>query len=105
MNNEILLKVDEIIKTIENSQEYQKYLLLQKQIEQNRKIKTLINEVRILQKDVLHKVKTEDELKRKMDELNNQPLYREYTNVLYEINNVYNIIETSLNNYFSEKMN
>ena len=38
-------------------------------------------------------------------ELNNDPLYREYNNTLYEINNTFAIIENSLNNYFNSKLN
>ena len=105
LNKEILNKVDEIISLIENSDDYQKYLFLKEQIDKNKEVKKLINEVKILQKDVVHHLKKENELKKKMDELNNHPLYREYNNTLLEINNVYAIIENSLNKYFQDKLN
>ena len=105
MNKEILLKIDEINNIIENSDEYQKYLDLKDKIANNKELMQLINEVRLLQKDTLHHVKDKHELEEVTKELNSYPLYREYINTLYEINNIYNIIESSLNNYFKDKLN
>ena len=105
LNKEILSKVDEIIKTIENSSVYQKYLDLKKEINRNKELKKLINEVRVLQKDIVHHVKDKKVLEEKLNELNNHPLYIEYINTLDEINNTFSIIENSLNNYFYKKLN
>ena len=105
MNNDILQKVDEIIKTIEESTIYKKYLDLKTQIDKNKELKTLINEVRVLQKDVVHKIKEKDILDDKLHELNTHALYIEYINTLDEINNTFSIIENSLNNYFNSKLN
>ncbi len=105
MNKEINNKVDEIINEIENSDVYQKYLSLQKQISSNKELMMLINQVKVLQKDILHKKKKKEDLDIVMDELNSNPLYREYNNTLYEINNTYGIIESSLNNYFDKIIN
>ena len=105
MNKEILLKIDEINSIIENSNEYQKYLKLKTQISNNKELTKLINEVRVMQKDTVHHLKEKNELDEKTKELNNDPTYREYINTLYEINNIYNIIESSLNNYFKDKLN
>ena len=105
MNSEILNKIDEIIGDIENSDDYKKYLLLKDKIAKNKELMSLINKVRIMQKDYAHQLVTKDELDQLINELNSYPLYREYNNTLYEINNVYNILETSLNNYFQIKLN
>ena len=105
MNNDIIKKVDEIIRTIEESTIYQKYLDLKSQIDKNKELKTLINEVRVLQKDIVHKVKEKDVLENKLNELNSHPLYIEYINTLDEINNTFSIIENNLNNYFNRKLN
>lgn len=105
MNSEILDKVDDIIKTIEESSEYQKYVELKEKISKNKELMKLINEVKVLQKDVVHHVKDKSILKNKMDELNNDPLYREYNNTLSEINNTFAIVENTLNNYFNKKLN
>ena len=105
LNNKILKKVDEIIKDIDNSPMYKRYLSLKEKISNDKELMELINKVRIMQKDVLHKKKTEDELEKLVNELNTHPLYIEYNNVLYEINNIYAIIENSLNNYFNKIIN
>ena len=105
MNSEILNKVDEIIRLIEESSEYQKYLLLKKEISDNNVITALINEVKVLQKDVVHHLNKKEELDKKMYELNNYPLYREYNNTVIDINNMYAIIENALNKYFTAKLN
>ncbi len=105
MTKEIETKIDEIIQEIENSDIYIRYLTLQKQIESNSELMELINKVKVMQKDVIHKKKKQAELDKLMDELNSNPLYREYNNTLYEINNTYGIIESSLNNYFDKIIN
>ncbi len=105
MNKEINKKIDEIINDIETSPIYQKYLLLQDKISNNKELMELINKVKIMQKDVVHQKKKQQELDGLMDELNNHPLYREYSNTIYEINNIYGIIESRINNYFEEIIN
>lgn len=103
-NDKILLKIDEIINKIENSEQYKKYLDLKEKINNNHELMILINEVKVLQKDVVHHLNKKDLLNNKVAELNNNPLYREYNNTIYEINNLYAIIENNLNNYFSRNV-
>ena len=105
MNNKILDKVDEIISTIENSENYQKYLNLKEKLAQNEEIKLLINEIKLLQKDVTHHLDKKNELNEKLKILESYPLYREYSNTLYELNNTYTIIENKINKYFHDKLN
>ena len=105
MKNEILNKIDEIISLIEKSDDYQKYLLLKEKMKTNKELNQLINEVRLLQKDVVHHLNKKKLLDKKMEELNNYPLYREYQNTIFEINNCYAIIETSINHYFQNIFN
>ena len=105
MNKEITKKIDEIISDIENSSIYQEYLSLKEKIKKDKELMELINKVRIMQKDVLHHKETKENLEKLVNELNNYPLYREYNNVAYEINNTYGIIESSLNNYFNDIIN
>ena len=105
LNNEILNKVDEIVNFIKNSDDYQKFLLLQEKMNDNKNIINLINEVKALQKDIVHGKDKEKKLKEKMNLLDNDPLYREYNNTLSEINNRIAIVENTLNNYFDKKLN
>ena len=105
MNKEIETKIDEIIKEIESSPDYKKYLSLKEQIKNNKELMELINRVKVMQKDVLHHKETKENLEKLVDELESHPLYREYNNTLCEINNTYGIIESSLNNYFNDIIN
>lgn len=105
MNNEVLDKVDDIIKTIENSEIYQRYLKIKKLLEKDKEIMELINRVKVLQKDVVHKKATKDELDECLSTLKSKPLYLEYCNTLDEINDTFNIIESSINKYFYDKLN
>ena len=105
MKNEILDKVDEIIKTIENTPDYQRYLEIKEKMGKNKKLNSLINEVRVLQRDVVHHMDKKKLLDEKMQELMEYPLYVEYQNALYEVNNYYAIVETSINNYFDSIFN
>lgn len=104
-NKEILNKIDEIISLIENSLEYQKYLSLKKDLDNNKEIILLINEIKVLQKDVVHHFDKKEILNKKLNELESIPLYREYQNTVVEINNVYSIIESRINNYINSVMN
>lgn len=104
MNDKILAKIDEIVNEIETSEEYQKYLSLKEQIAKNKELMLLINKVRLLQKDYVHHLASKNELDLITEELNSYPIYREYNNVLSELNNTYAIIENSLNNYFQNKL-
>ena len=105
MNKEVSEKINEIIDEIESSPLYKKYLSLQDKINNNKELMELINKVRVMQKDVLHKKTNKEELDILVNELNDHPLYREYNNTIYEINNIYGIIESNLNNYFERIIN
>ena len=65
----------------------------------------LINEIKVLQKDVVHHLDRKSLLKEKEQLLNSYPIYREYINTVDEINNIYNIIENNINNYFVKCLN
>lgn len=104
-NDEILNKIEEIISKIENSDLYHKYVDLKNKLNKNKEIVTLINEVKLLQKDVVHHMDKKELLNKKIEDLNNYPLYREYNNTICDINNIYAIIENNINNYFNNKLN
>lgn len=107
MNKEILLKIDEIINYIENGEDYQKYLKLKRIMENSEEINALLDEIRHLQKRLAnnYSLDTKKELDNKNQILKNIPIYREYLNVLDDINNTFNIIENGLNKYFYDKLN
>ena len=108
-NEEILKKVDEIINYIESSSNYKKYLLLKEKMKDNKEINDLLEEIKNLNKMIANnhkdKNKLEEAINKRNELLMNKPLYREYINTIDEINNTFNIIETSINKYLNEKIN
>lgn len=104
-NKEILNKIDEIINLIENSSDYQKYLSLKKDLDNDKEITLLISEIKLLQKDVVHHLDKKEILNKKINELESIPLYREYQNTVASLNNTYAIIEQRINNYINKKVN
>ena len=105
MNNEAILnKIDEIIKEIESSYDYRKYLKLKVEINNDKELVLLINKVRQMNKDYTHKLFKKEELDKVTNELNNHPLYREYLNTIDAVNNEFIIIENTINNYFKKKL-
>ena len=104
-NKEILNKIDEIINLIENSSEYQKYLSLKKDLDNDKEITLLISEIKILQKDVVHHLDKKELLNKKIKALESIPLYIEYQNTVASLNNTYAIIEQRINNYITDKIN
>lgn len=104
-NKEILNKIDEIINLIENSSEYQKYLSLKKDLDNDKEITLLISEIKLLQKDVVHHLDKKELLNKKLKELESIPLYIEYQNTVASLNNTYAIIEQRINNYINKKVN
>lgn len=106
-NDEVLLKVDEIINYIENTNNYKKYLLIKEKMSNDLEINNLLDEIRHLQKLLANNYNLEikEKINKKNKELENIPLYREYLNTLNEINNIFNIIENDLNKYFMNKVN
>ena len=104
-NKEILNKIDEIINLIENSSEYQKYLSLKKDLDNDKEITLLISEIKILQKDIVHHLDKKEKLNKKIKELESIPLYIEYQNTVASLNNTYAIIEQRINNYLNKKVN
>lgn len=104
-NKEILHKIDEIISLIENSPEYQKYLSLKKDLDNDKEITLLISEIKILQKDIVHHLDKKEKLNKKIKELESIPLYIEYQNTVASLNNTYAIIEQRINNYLNKKVN
>ena len=107
LNKEINDKIDAIIQYLKSSKDYQKYIALQAQMDNNEKIMSLIREIRELQKALVKQSDSnkQTKLQEKIDCLNDIPLYREYNNTLSNINGVLYMIENDLNKYFYNKLN
>lgn len=103
-NTEILNKVDEIIREVEDSDNYKKYLKIKDEINNNKELMLLINKVRQLNKDLTHNLVKKEDVDEIQNELYNHPLYREYLNTISLINNELSIIENTINYYFKKKL-
>lgn len=113
MNKEILNKIEDIISYIKNSATYKKYLLIESQMEHNDDINKLVNEIKVLQKQATKEehinfnspIKLDEEIKDKLTQLNNIPLYSEYINTIDELNNTLQDIKNQIETYINRKTN
>ena len=105
---ELNKKVDELVKVITTSKEYQKCLELKQKMQENKELKELINSIKILQKKYLksnYDESIKQELEDEKNKLSNYPIYTVYNDNLEIVNNMINIINDELNNYFYQKLN
>ena len=108
-NKEINAKILEIIEYIQTTESYQNYLKARKVLEQNEKIRNLINDIKTLQKELVKNPLKKEELdlkiKEKLNILNTEPSYLEYQTYQEEINNLLTIFENKINKYFFDVFN
>ena len=105
---EILDKVDEIIKFIKDTREYQNYISAKKLLEEDEELNKLIAEIKEYQKSIvrgLNKKELEDKIQENLDILNCSPLYLEFNNNFAEVNNLITIFENKINKYFEDVFN
>lgn len=112
VNNLILDKVDNLINFIKNSQEYKDYIFLSEKLSSNKKVNNYINQIKKLQKEIVKKEvnhedisKFEEEISFLLDELNKIPLYVEFTSKQEELNEIYQYIKNTLDQYFYNILN
>ena len=112
MNNKILDKVDEIIDFIKDTALYKDYALLKEKLDNNDKVKSLVNSVKKTQQELVKaeaygKDTKELELKYNdlLSELNKIPLYKDYSDSVSKLNLMYSNIKERLDDYFYSKLN
>ena len=109
MNKEINDKLDEIIEYIKNTDSYKNYLKAKEILDTKEDIKIKIEEIKKYQKLIVNnksdKKELEFKIKENLDYLENDITYITYKNSLDEINNMLNIFENKINNYFDEVFN
>ena len=103
MNKEILNKTEDLVATIEESNLYQEYLLLKEKLEKNDKAKMLIKEIKVKQKELVHKkynkenfIELEMELENLERKLYQIPLYSEFIEKQNELNDIFYQIKTQI---------
>ena len=109
LNKEIDDKVLEIIDYIKNTDSYKNYLKSKEILDERVDLKEIINNVKKIQKDIIKypkkKKELESELNKNIELLNNDYNYIEYNRYLEEVNNMLNIFENKINNYFNDVFN
>lgn len=100
---------NEIIYTIENSSIYQNYQHVLKQVEANDEIKNLVENIKVIQKKIVHAkaknndvVKFEKELSNINKRLNSIPLYQSYIDISNEVNDLMKLINNRIQNYINK---
>lgn len=112
MKNNLLDGIDDIITIIESSDEYKKYQLLVKKMHNNKEITNLISEVKTLQQKLVKEealgndIKDIDnEIKEKLNELKEYPIYLEYTYLQEDLNNSILLVKEKLEKYINDLTN
>ena len=112
LNNDVLSKVDEIVKYIEDSDTYKKYKEIEKRLEKDSDIMDKINKVKSIQKEIvkLEIEKKDISLKEKeiediLSSLNSYPIYQEYNYLFEDLNNTFQEIKFIIENYLNSKIN
>ncbi len=109
MTNNIEKALEEVIKEIKESKEYQSCLELKSRMQKNEDLKIKIEEIKNLQKKYV-RTDFEDkniaqELRKKEEELNEIPIFVEYNRNLEEVNKKIELVKEELNDYFNQKFN
>ena len=108
MDNIILSKIDEIINIIKDSGEYKKYHL----VKDNKDIMNLIDEVKLLQKKLVKEqilgndiTSIDEEINKRINELEEYPIYLEYTYLQEDLDNSISLVKTNIENYINNITN
>lgn len=112
VNNLILDEVNKLVDSIKETKDYQDYLFLSNKLKENDKALEYIDKIKKLQKEIVKKevngedvTSLEHDISNLLDKLNKIPLYVEYINKQKELNEEYQIIKNTLDDYFYELFN
>ena len=95
LSKEVLEQVDELVSSIKESKEYQKYINIRNKLDDNMDIKKLIEDVKKIQQELvkseyykdIEKAKIlKESLDSKNKELKSYPIYNEYEHAIEELN-------------------
>lgn len=101
--------LNNLITTIKNSKIYINYLHILKQVEKNNDIDKIVNDIKIIQKEIvktehIHKkdiTELEEVLDKKKKQLYNIPLYQDYIEASNELNDLIKQVNERLQNYIN----
>lgn len=102
---EVYNSLDEVISYIQSTKEYQKCLSLKEKMNQSDEIKSLVEEIKMIQKKLVHHPNDSD-LENKLKELTEQleaiPIYASYQDNLVKVNEKIDYVKNRLNDYFQD---
>ena len=105
-------KLEELFHSIEKSKVYKEYLKIADILNRDKEIKTLIDEIRKLEREATYlehigddKYKElDEEIRKKTDVLNSKQVYQEYLNRMDEFNDELAISSEMIEKYIEEKV-
>ena len=111
LSNNVLEKVDEIVRYIEESDNYKKYKEIESKMEKDSDIMNKINKIKSIQKEIV-KLDVENKdishLEKEIDDilsiLNTYPIYQEYIYLQEDLNSTFQSIKTIIENYINDKL-
>lgn len=110
--NEILIKIDELIYSIKNSNDYIEYIKLKNILLNNDTIMRLINDVKSLQKQLVRNsvykkniANLEEQIDEKLEKLNSNPDYVRYTYLEEDLNARFQVIKDILEKHINNITN
>ncbi len=111
LKSSVLLKTDELVDLIKNSPNYKKYIALRKDMLKNKEINNLISKIKEKQKEIVKleyygkSVEIEEkELSSLIIELEGYPLYVEYSYVQEDLNDLFQEIRLTIEEYVNKKI-
>ena len=105
-------KIEELFQTIISSNEYKSYEEINKILENNKEITSLVNTIKKLQqesvkleynKDAKYK-EIDKQIKDKINKLNSIPLYKEYIRRMNELNDILSESSFQIEKYINSKI-
>ena len=104
--------IEELFNSIENSSLYKKYKMMSNILSKDKDIKKLLDEIKNLEKEATYLENigddrykdVDEEIKRKVDILNNNYVYQEYLNSMNEFNDEISMSSKMIESYVSEKV-
>ena len=108
VKNDILNKVDELVLLLKESPEYLRFQEVTKQMKNNNDVMNLIQKIKRIQKDIVNLEYRrqnvsllEKELNTCLNELNEYPIYQEYSYLLEDLNNTFQSIKSILEEHIN----
>ena len=104
MNDRVKEKIDSLIRSIESSDIYKEYSILESKLNENEYIKRLIKDIKFLNKKMVRtpSLKIKKELEEKEKELNSIPIYLEYIDKKEELNNLLTVVKNNMDQFIKE---